>query len=352
MLPPILRSGVDATAFIAALLACSGDSTALAPTDTAGAAGTLTITHNEQPAYAGDFADPFVLVADGVYYAYATNVPGANVPMLRSSDLVEWAPAGDAMPLLPDWAVSGRSLTWAPAVAATSKGYALYYTARDRRSGLQCIGLAESTSPSGPFADTRTEAFICQTDLGGSIDASVVRHPDGGMYLIWKNDGNCCNKRVALWSQRLSADGRRLEGQPAALLDRDLPWEGPLIEGPTMWLENGTWHLLYSANRWNTDHYATGAAVCDSPLGPCRKTGVGPVMASDSSVAGPGGAEVFTDLGGRRWLAYHGWSASAVGYRKGGARSLRLGRVEVLGEAAVASEGLAAPDSSRHEKTT
>jgi hypothetical protein len=54
-------------------------------------------------------------------------------------------------------------------------------------------------------------------------------------------------------------------------------------------------------------------------------------MVSDAVVAGPGGAEVFTDLAGRRWLAYHGWSPTAIGYRAGGVRSLRLDRVEVVG---------------------
>jgi beta-xylosidase len=255
--------------------------------------------------------------------------------VLHSTDLVTWTEAGDAMPVLPQWAVSGRKLTWAPAVTATSAGYALYYTARDRRSGLQCIGRAESASPAGPFVDRDSTAFICQAELGGSIDASVVRDSAGVMYLLWKSDGNCCSKPVTLWGQRLSDDGRRLEGRRAALLRRDQAWEGPLIEGPTMWAEDGVWHLLYSANRWDTDRYATGAAVCVSPVGPCRKTSTGPILASDTSVAGPGGAEVFTDLEGRRWLAYHGWSASLVGYRNGGVRSLRLDRVEAVGQAVV-----------------
>ena len=330
MYAPSLRRGVDAMALVATLLACAGDPTTPTSNDVPEPTGPIAVTRYRNPVYPGDFADPFVLVADGRYYAYATNLRGVNVPILESADLVDWTPMGDAMPELPAWAVSGRKLTWAPAVASTTVGYALYYTARDQRSGRQCIGLAESASPTGPFVDHRREPFICQTELGGSIDASVVWDATtGARYLLWKNDGNCCAKQVTLWSQRLSADGRRLEGPRAALLHRDLPWEGPLIEGPTMWHEAGAWRLLYSANQWNTDRYSTGAAVCDSPLGPCSKTGDGPLLASDELVAGPGGAEVFMDLEGRRWLAYHGWSPGAIGYANGGARSLRLDRVEV-----------------------
>jgi hypothetical protein len=84
---------------------------------------------------------------------------------------------------------------------------------------------------------------------------------------------------------------------------------------------------------WDTDRYAIGYARCDSPLGPCRKVGDAPVLASNAETAGPGGAEVFSDREGRRWVAYHGWTAGAVGYRNGGARRLRLDRVELAADA-------------------
>jgi hypothetical protein len=94
-----------------------------------------------------------------------------------------------------------------------------------------------------------------------------------------------------------------------------------------MWEENGSWHLLYSANMWDSQLYSTGYAECDTPLGPCRKVGTGPVLESDAQTAGPGGAETFTDRQGQRWIAYHGWTAPHVGYRQGGVRSLRLAAI-------------------------
>ena len=72
-------------------------------------------------------------------------------------------------------------------------------------------------------------------------------------------------------------------------------------------------------------------------MGPCRKTGNAPVMASDAEKKGPGGAEIFTDLKGRRWMVYHGWGAGKVGYDVGGARSMRLDRVAIVAGALVAS---------------
>jgi beta-xylosidase len=337
MLPLSLRRGTVALALTAAVLACADEpitTSALDPTDIPSPVDPGQLPETTQytnPVYAGDFPDPFVLRLGRTYYAYSTNVGLSNVPTMRSSDLVNWQPLGDAMPVLPAWAEPGRRLTWAPAVLASADRYVLLFSARDHRSGRQCIGRAESRSPAGPFLDQSSTPFICQTDLGGSIDASIVRDSAGELYVIWKNDGNCCGQPVSLWSQRLSADARSLVSVPVEILRQDQVWEGSLIEGPTMWEAEGTWHLLYSANRWNTEYYATGYAQCQSPLGPCRKPMTAPIIASDSETSGPGGAEVFTDLDGHRWLAYHGWTAGRVGYRQGGVRSLRMDRVELAG---------------------
>jgi hypothetical protein len=335
MLLPLLRRGTGALALAAAFFACEGEpTTPTASTDPdlttpslPGSVQPIGFTPANSPVYAGDFADPFVLVADSGYYAYATNRGSSNVPSLWSSDLRTWNPLGDAMPFLPAWAESGKRLTWAPSVMQIAGRYVLLFTARDRQSGRQCIGRAESASPAGPFVDTSSGPFVCQPELGGSIDASLVQHPTGEIYVLWKNDGNCCGQPVALWSQRLSPDGRVLWGTPVKLLERDQPWEGPLIEAPTMWEENSEWRLLYSANRWDSGLYSTGYAECDTPTGPCRKVGDGPVLQSDGQTAGPGGAETFTDRHGKRWIAYHAWTGTLVGYRAGGVRSFRLASI-------------------------
>jgi beta-xylosidase len=335
MLLPLLRRGTGVLALAAAFFACETEPTTLSAPDPidpttplpGASVQPVAFAHDNNPVYPSDFPDPFVLVADSAYYAFSTNSSSAvHVPVLRSTDLATWESLGDALPELPQWAVAGRRLTWAPAVLKIEGRYVLLYTTRDAVSGLQCIGRAESPTPAGPFVDNSSAPFICQTDRGGSIDASFVSD-SSGVFVLWKNDGNCCAKTVTIWSQRLTPDGRTLLGTPSALLHRDRSWEGPLVEAPTMWEEKGRWHLLYSANMWNTDRYATGYATCDSPTGPCRKVGVGPVLVSDTEMSGPGGAEVFMDLTGQRWVAYHGWTATQVGYVAGGARSFRLDRV-------------------------
>jgi beta-xylosidase len=340
MLPLLSRRGLVVLALSALAAACADEPISTAALNPADPTGPEVSAGSRYRVYSGDFPDPYVLVDGSTYFAYATNSGGLNVPVLRSDDLLHWTAAGDALPNLPAWAEGGRKLTWAPSVLPLSSGYLLFFTARDHRSGRQCIGRAFGPGPAGPFSDGGSAPFICQDDLGGSIDPSVVRDSSGNGYLIWKSDGNCCGLPVKLWSQRLSPDGLNLVGTPVELLHPDQPWEGALIEGPTMWQDQGTWHLLYSANRWNSEQYATGYAVCASPLGPCDKSGQLPLLASEGEMAGPGGAEVFTDLAGRRWVAYHAWTAGHVGYRNGGARSLWIAAYPLRSEREVSRSTL------------
>ena len=286
------------------------------------------LTHTN-PVYPYDFPDPFVLPVGDGYFAYATNSGHMNVQVIQSPDLVTWrrtGTMGDALPKLPAWAAAYQSLTWAPGVLARDGQYLLYYVARDVAAGRQCIGLAVATDPAGPFVDPHDGPFICQTDEGGSIDPEPFVDADGELYLLWKNDGNCCGLPVWLYSQRLSADGRALVGEPARLITVDQSWEAPLIENPSMMQHGDHYVLIYSANWWESADYAVGHAFCETPLGPCRKPLDHPILAANDAEAGPGGASFFRAHDGSLWLAYHAWTPPDIGYARG-QRRLHLARV-------------------------
>jgi beta-xylosidase len=276
------------------------------------------------PIYPGDFPDPYVLrVTDG-YYAYATNAGRVNVQVIRlAADFSSWEFIGDALPRLPDWAAWHQSLTWAPAVLRRGDQYVLYYTTRFREAGRQCISRAVSDNPQGPFRDDSIGPFICQLDIGGSIDPSPFVDEDGRAYLLWKNDGNCCNFPTGIWIQELHEDGQSMVGEAVELIRRDQFWEYPLVEGPSMVKHDGLYYLFYSGNWWESLDYAVGYAVCQSVWGPCTKPQNKPLFAKKGKVMGPGGQEFFTDSAGNLWMSYHGWTAPDVGY-PGGSRSLRV----------------------------
>lgn len=275
------------------------------------------------PADGRDAPDPFLLEDEGRWVLYTTQVGLINVPVATTPDLANWSPPTDALPQLPDWAEWGR--TWAPGVLHRPGGFVLYFAARSRTTGLQCIGAATSTSATGPFTSTSPEPLVCQPELGGSIDPQPFVDVDGTTYLLWKADSNAIGRRSALFSQRLRPDGLALEGQATPLLTNDAAWEAPLIENPALVTMDGRYVLFYSGGWWESDGYATGYATCDSPLGPCAKaTTEGPLHTSNSEVLGPGGACVITGPAGDQWLAHHAWTPGAVGYRSGGVRSLHF----------------------------
>jgi beta-xylosidase len=275
------------------------------------------------PADGRDTPDPFLLDEEDRWVLYTTQVGLANVPVATTPDLATWSAPTDALPELPTWAEWGH--TWAPGVLPRPGEFVLYFAARSRATGGQCIGAATSTSATGPFTSTSPEPLACQPDLGGSIDPHPFVDTDGTAYLLWKADGNAIGRASTLFSQRLRSDGLALEGQASPLLYNDAAWEAPLVENPALVRAGGRYVLLYSGGWWESAGYATGYAICDSPLGPCAKvTTERPLHTSGGGVAGPGGASVITGPAGDLWLAHHGWTQDAVGYGSGGARSLRF----------------------------
>ena len=275
------------------------------------------------PALVANAPDPMLLRADGSWYLYATGSRGSLLQVWRSSDLVSWQRLAAPLTTLPEWSSKQPQWTWAPVVAPLADGtYAMYYTTRHAATRAQCISVATATEPAGPFFDSGTEPLLCQFSLGGSIDPSVFVEADGSRVLLWKSDGNCCSQRTYLWSQRLAADGRSLVGQPVALLGDDRAWEGGIVEAPSMWFVNGVYHLVNSANRWDTDQYGIGQAICASAMGPCEKQpGDAPSITARGTAVAPGGAEV-VDVGGSLWIVHHTWTAGRVG--QGGGRSVLL----------------------------
>jgi beta-xylosidase len=269
-----------------------------------------------------DAPDPFILDDGGRYVLYSTQVGFHNVPVATSPDLHRWSSASDALPRLPGWASWGH--TWAPGVTRLGGRYLLYFTARHRPSGRQCIGVAVSATAVGPFVSPATGPLVCQTDLGGSIDPQPFVDSDGRAFLLWKSDGNALGEPSAIFAQRLSPDGLTIAGQPSALLRSGAAWEQHLIESPALIATGRSYMLLYSGGWWESARYAIGYATCDTPLGPCSRATIDwPLLASAGDEAGPGGACVVRGPGDL-WLAYHAWTPGAIGYDSGGTRSLRF----------------------------
>jgi len=286
--------------------------------------------------YTGEFASPQILVTKGRYFAVATNEDGNNLPVMHSNDLRTWIPraplpeyyryrswAGfnDAMPQPAAWAATryidgaNRYGIWAPAIAKMSGQYVAAYAAMvSGDEGRRCISLAYADYPEGPYTDVSKAPIVCSTETRGSIDPDLIRVGKRN-YLIWKNSGVKGSVRTQVWVRQLNADATAFKtgSQPRPLLVTGREWEGNVIEAPDMIRYDGRFYLFYSGNSYTSAEYATGYAICRHVTGPCRRPVGKPLLATNTTVVGPGGAAPFRSLDGRLRLAYHAWSAPEVG---------------------------------------
>jgi len=275
------------------------------------------------PALDRDFPDPFIMPVGEGLAAYATNaqVDGKriNVQFSRSDDGVHWSDPVDAMPELPAWAHAEGPDIWAPEVMKVGQTYVMYFTARHkslkRPDGLTlCVGAATSDAPSGPFQPAAAP-LTCGEGLG-AIDPSPFRDGDD-LWLYVKTDGNCCGTPISIIARKLSADGTALVGASVHVLGltNDKPWEGAVIEGEQMISHDGRYYMVYAANDYGSDKYATGYATCASPIGPCRDAEENPILKSAHDLVGPGHQSVF-DFRGKTFIAYHAWRQAKEGKKR------------------------------------
>src|SRR3954452_319154 len=293
------------------------------------------------PVYGG-FPDPMGLHDLGDFYSYGT---GELFPVLHSTDLVHWTQVGAAMTQRPAWVPqAGQWNPWAPSVlrrdgacpgTTSSACYLMYYTALNDSlaTDANCIGVATSTSPTGPFTDTgildtdppSTDAAGRPVGCGDSagysnIDAAPFIDPTDGKGYLYLSTGH---DPSGAWHRTISviplaADLVHAAGSRQPLFSMTKPWERDVVEGPWMTHHRNGYYLLYSGASFADASYAMGYAFAPSPTGPFVKPSSEPILKSAADVLGPGGGSVITGPCGHHWLIYHGRATP------GGARTLRI----------------------------
>lgn len=155
--------------------------------------------------------DPACKKFGDYYYMYSTdaifaenkkdakekNVPLGYIQVRRSKDLVNWEFMGWAFPEIPaeavEWVRSqndgrGAGNIWAPYIIQYGDIYRLYYCVSAFGKKTSYLGLAESSSPEGPW---ELKGCVIKTDnesVMNAIDPSIIEDPENGKW--WMHYGS------------------------------------------------------------------------------------------------------------------------------------------------------------------
>ena len=209
----------------------------------------------------------------------------------------------------------------------------MYYATEVAATGEQCISVATSPAPAGPFIDNSSGPFICQSDLGGSIDPQPFVDSDGMSYLYWKsNAGRSAQPAVHLGRAASRRTGCRSRPSPHEVLAQDQPWEST-SKAPTWSTPRAPMCCSIPPDSGTVQATAWVTPTAWARSGRCTKPQSSPVLHSDAARLGPGGESLFQDPSGNWWMAYHAWDgpASDYSYADGEFRSLWIAPVTFSG---------------------
>ena len=254
-------------------------------------------------------ADPHVLYHNGSYYAYGTIDPEANgFEVYVSQDLKHWI-RNDILALHPNnsW---GTKWFWAPEVyfVESENRFYMFYSAEEH------INVATSTSPVGPFTQQEKKPIVSNEK---SIDTSLFIDDDGTPYLYYVRfiGGN------AIWVAEMTEDLLSIKTETLTrCISASDPWEriqATVAEGPSVFKEDDTYYMIYSANHFESKDYAVGYATSESPFGPWVKYSGNPILRRDKPAAdglvGTGhGAQFKTEDGSYKYIYHAHASESAI----------------------------------------
>jgi hypothetical protein len=173
----------------------------------------------------------------------------------------------------------------------------------------------EEGYPDNPAAVSSSGSSTTTSSGQVGSDVNGMRGPDTST-AVPSTTSSATTAAAAAAGRSSTAAGRI---QPAAR--RGSPGIGP-VENPAMAKHptTGEWLLTWSGNRWETANYATGLAVCDSPLGPCRRVSHDTPwlrISSDSGIStsasfvGSGGLSFVAGPNGRLYAVFHAYRGTA-----------------------------------------
>lgn len=279
-------------------------------------------TGKHNPVLNINFPDPTVININGNYYAYATqgiyNGNKNNIQLAVSNDLFSWKYLGDALPQKPVWASETQNF-WAPDVLydEIKKQYVMFYCAKNNDTAYgMCIGVAFSSSPTGPFVD-QGSPLMKGKDFRVLDPMAMIDPKTKKKIMYWGSDF------APISVSELTDDWKAiLPGtKPVEVMPTNTE-KGytKLVEGAWVDYYDGNYYLYYSGDNCCGDNanYAVMVARSDNAFGPFERlgeadgSGSSVILAKDSIWTAPGHNSIFKDNNGNTWIAYHAiWKKEA-----------------------------------------
>lgn len=255
--------------------------------------------------------DPTVIRGDdGSFYLISSDERVKGLPIMKSSNLVDWTQVGQVFSIGKLPSLDGRSDggLWAPDIAKVGNQYILYYAYYSTLGEMFWgIGAATSGSITGTWVNKGKLFTGGEIGVRCSIDPCFYSE-NGKNYLFW-------GSYYGIWAIELSADG--LSVKEGAEKVRVAGADGYGLEAAMIHKRNGKYYLFVSEGGTGyKENYKVGAARADNLLGPyvnkAGKSVVGSAvdffLSAGNGFVSPGhSSQVITDKKGQDWILYHAY---------------------------------------------
>ena len=263
----------------------------------------------KNPVVEGWYADPEGVIFDKKYWIYPTYSARYEkqvfLDAFSSNDMFTWEKHSHILDTSQvKWA---KMAMWAPAIIKKDEQYFLFFSANDiqskQRNGiaddtLGGIGIAVADDPGGPFKDYLGKPLINKFyNNAQPIDQFVFKDNDGQYYIFYGGWGKC---NVG----KLNENFTGLVPFSDSMLVKDITPKG-YVEGPTMFIRNEKYYLMWSEGGWTNSTYKVAYGVSDNVLGPFERKAT--ILEADESIAtGAGHHSVINIPGTDEWyIVYH-----------------------------------------------
>lgn len=251
------------------------------------------VAQNNVPCQKVRLADPFILLYNGMYYAYGTHAAD-GIEVYTSKDLRSWDKSKTLALHKND--SFGEKWFWAPEVYHVNGKFYMYYSADEH------ICVATSDSPLGPFRQMVQKPMLEEEK---AIDNSLFVDDDGKAYLFFVrfNDGN------NVWVAELENDLMTLKKETMHhCISVSQPWEEvwPRVnEGPFVIKHKGVYYMTYSANSYESPFYGVGCATATEITGDWTKYPDNPLLQNHDGLQGVGHSAIFRDKRKNLRIVFH-----------------------------------------------